>query len=446
MAASGYQCRFTEEVPKELLCVECKKPSREPTLVDCCGEYYCKACISPFLNDNKPCPSCHTAEFNTMLNKEYRRRVLALQARCDKEGRGCQWQGQLEQLHTHLADSCQYVDAQCPNKCTIKVQKQNIDSHLKDDCPKREHRCPYCNYTAAFEVVEKMHWPLCTYYPVPCPNRCGVTGERSVMEDHTNTCNLEEIECDLNFAGCKNRFLRQDQDAHMETTLQKHVALMASATATMRQELDARQDQHAEPDHDDSKEALEETFKQELQKRDEQIQRGQQEVLALQGQIEQLSNKVTLLNMAIGFPPYDFTMTDFTTLKSKNAFWDTPHWYTHLRGFKVCIRVHPNGQHEVRGKYVSVRLTSQIGEFDSFLSWPAKATITLQLLNQHRDQDHVTVAGSFTWQLPTAWDILVDDFSKTFIAHANLGRNEAMKTEYLKNDCLKFRVLSIEVN
>jgi len=51
---------------------------------------------------------------------------------------------------------------------------------------------------------------------------------------------------------------------------------------------------------------------------------------------------------------------------------------------------------------------SMSGEFDATLQWPAKFTITLQLLNQHRDQDHITVTTQFQWKKPERERVGVD--------------------------------------
>ncbi len=84
------------------------------------------------------------------------------------------------------------------------------------------------------------------------------------------------------------------------------------------------------------------------------------------------------------------------------------------------------------------------GENDDHLKWPADCTITLQLLNQHRDQDHITVNRRFQWKKPTVQYLLGlgPTFSK-FIAHKDLDWNTDRQTQYLKNDSLRFRITDI---
>ena len=149
--------------------------------------------------------------------------------------------------------------------------------------------------------------------------------------------------------------------------------------------------------------------------------------------------------MAAGVPPYDLTMANYAELKGTNSYWASERFCTHPAGYQCCITVYPNGLVVGKGTGVSVWLSSAPGQFDGTLPWPAKATFTLQLLNQHRDQDHVTVTMRFEWGKPTGVNH-VGFFGLTFIPHAELGWNTEKKTEYLHEDCLRFRMAKIEIH
>jgi len=73
-----------------------------------------------------------------------------------------------------------------------------------------------------------------------------------------------------------------------------------------------------------------------------------------------------------------------------------------------------------------------------------KFTITLQLLNQHRDQDHITVTQQFQWKKTESERDRVGWFTDTLIAHTDLDLNAQKQTQYLKDDCLHFRITKIE--
>ena len=450
----GYQCEFVGPVPEQLLCKSCKLVPKKLFTTDCCMECFCQACIEQPLNDKKPCPSCGEADFSTLLIKGAQKKILALQVRCVTKQKGCEWVGQLEQLATHL----------------------------EKDCHKREFICPYCTYKATFEIVSNVHWPECLLFPLKCPNRCGVTCEREFIDDHMQLCSLEEVECEVSFAGCKEKFLRQEQDEHMKRNVERHLKLMATATLRNKQELQEKdaemkqalkqvlqqlQEKDAElkqelQKKDEAIKALKDDMNQELKKRDDelklkleekdqQVRESAAEVTALKKQLQETDQKVSnckeinTQNMAAGVPPYHLTMANSTELKGKNTYWDSKRFYTHPGGYQCYIRVFPNGRWEGEGTHVAVWLCSVARQFDGTLPWPAKATFTLQLLNQHRDQDHVTVTRRIEWEKPTDYK-LVGLFSATFIRLAELGWNAEKQTKYLHEDCLRFRMAKIELH
>ena len=473
----GYQFEFVGPVPEELLCKSCKLVAKKVYTTDCCTECFCQSCIDPVLKDKKPCPSCGEAEFSSFFFKGAQKKILALQVRCALKQKGCEWVGQLEQLDTHLDTDCQYVDVECPSKCDKKVQKCNLATHLEMDCHKREFMCPYCTYKATFEIVSNVHWPECLLFPLKCPNRCGVTCEREFIDDHMQLCSLEQVECILSFAGCKEKFLRQDQDKHTKRNVERHLELTATETLKIKQELQEKdseikqelkkhkqnleekdqQIRELQESHKQVQQQLQEKdaeLKQEQTKRDDELKAKLEErdeahtaevtVLKklLQETDQKFSKEINTFHMAAGVPPYHLTMANYAKLKGKDTRWNSEHFYTHPGGYQCYIQVFPNGRGEGSGTHVSVYLCSAPGQFDDTLPWPAKATFTLKLLNQHRDQDHRTVTKSFEWKKPGYAVALLRDY--TFIPHAELGWNAGKQTHYLKDDTLRFRITKIE--
>ena len=235
----GYECEFVDQVPEDYFCKLCKHVAREPTIASCCTEVLCKACIDAIVQDKKPCPSCEDVETESLgSHKKYTPKILALEVRCTTKDRGCPWTGQLQHLNAHLdvtTGDCEYADVECPKKCVQKVQKRNVDTHLANECPNRYYRCPHCNFASTFCVVSK-HFDVCRYYPLACPNRCGVTFERDDLGDHMKMCRLEEVKCVFAKAGCQANFIRENEDTHMDQSTQKHLALMPAAILKMLHE------------------------------------------------------------------------------------------------------------------------------------------------------------------------------------------------------------------
>jgi len=224
--AQGYQCAFVDKVDDDLCCNKCKLVARDLTVPSCCGESFCLKCIESCKEEGKPCHYCNGENFTIIKQVKFQKRVNQLQVYCSLKDRGCEWQGTLEDLALHVdpdQDKCQYVDTKCPLNCQLLVPRNQVENHTKEKCVKREFFCKYCNFKATYEIVTHEHLPQCKYFPVPCPNMCGVTCEREHLEDHLRMCRLEEVRCDFEKVGCDETFHREEQDGHLRDDINKHL-------------------------------------------------------------------------------------------------------------------------------------------------------------------------------------------------------------------------------
>ena len=236
--SQGYICEFVDPVANEYYCKKCTLVARKPTISSCCGESFCHACIAGTMKQKLPCPACGKEELNSFEHVKYQQQINKLKVYCSMKGRGCCWLGILEQLDTHLdpeQDDCQYVDTRCPLNCQLTVPKNKVEHHMVEDCVKREHFCRYCSFKATYEEVVDKHLPECSYVPLQCPNMCGVTCERGFMEDHIKTCRLEEITCEFSDVGCKQSFIREKREEHVQDNTQQHLSLTASQAIATHQ-------------------------------------------------------------------------------------------------------------------------------------------------------------------------------------------------------------------
>ena len=477
----SYKCEFIDEVSEYLICGLCKHAANGPSITTCCGELFCQACIASALDEKKPCPSCEKPTFSTFLNLKLERKIKNLCVHCTMKDRGCQWTGQLEQLDTHLeveTGDCEYVDIECPEKCGQQIQKRQLANHIANECPERDFVCQYCGFKATYDIVSNKHWPECQNYPVPCPNECNIGAvERNILEDHLNTCPLQVVECAFSYAGCNKKLQRQDMDKHMEQSTQEHLALMAAANVRMSREFEKKLQEQRDEFRGYLEQKLQEQqaelkaqsieFQTKLKENEQQTRNANQklerEVYQLQKKYEELQTKQDKQIRAAGtkitdnerqiqekttqiekrvsdcesyhFPSIvmdNFKLEDRGVVQKNSQF-----LYTHSGGYKFRFVV---SEQEV---HMSVKLEAHSGLFDDSLQWPAKCTITLQLLNQHRDQDHVTVTKELEWKQPTDGPEPII-FSNKFIAHNDLKWNAEKQTQYLKDGRLCFRIAQVK--
>ena len=237
-----FKCEFVDQVPEHYFCKVCKSVAKDPTIATCCTEVFCKACIGY----RRCCPNCHEYDGIFLPHKKYRSKIPALKVYCSLKDRGCEWTGQLQYLDAHLdltTGDCVYVDVYCPSKCYQKIQKHNLNTHLTNHCPNRDYTCPHCSFKATYQKVSE-HFEVCQHYPLECPNRCGTSFKRNLLEDHMKICSMRKVQCEFNHLGCEAESALDQQKEHMEHDTQKHIALMAAATLKFPMEvLDANDSQ-----------------------------------------------------------------------------------------------------------------------------------------------------------------------------------------------------------
>ena len=464
MAASsqtcGHQNEFLEEVSEEFRCRECKNIAKDITIALCCSDYYCQTCISPYHENSKPCPGCGQEKFSLAPHVRHRKSILALEISCSMKDRGCGWTGKLQDLEAHLdiaSNNCQYVDVECPNKCDKPIQRREMPDHIENYCPKRDYNCGYCGFTGSYEVVCNDHYPECDSYPIPCPNSCTVVSiERGTLDMHLKMCPYQEIECDV--IGCGEKFMCEAQEKHMDKNMQKHVMLMAVATKklyTDTEVLKKESEEKMKKIYADN-----EVFRKESEEKEEKIKKLYADTEALKkksdekdGNIQrlekQLQEKEKRLKLVedglhkVGFfdtVPVVLTLRNYAEQKTNNSSWISPAFYTHFMGYKLCLKVWSNGYYVHNS--VSVRVCSVVGEYDDSLQWPASfSSITAVLINQHDEHNHYSQSNDFKWNKPTGTTELswVSHLSM-FISHEDLEWNPTNKTQYLKDDCLHFRI------
>ena len=88
------------------------------------------------------------------------------------------------------------------------------------------------------------------------------------------------------------------------------------------------------------------------------------------------------------------------------------------------------------------------GPFDDYLKWPFRSEITIQVVNQAGDHDHVEKTIHYNDKTPDKIVGRVTGKERSegwgfhkFLAHDDLQYNAARKTQYLKDNCLHIRVM-----
>ena len=139
----------------------------------------------------------------------------------------------------------------------------------------------------------------------------------------------------------------------------------------------------------------------------------------------------------------EFTLNEFSKRKQfNNRFYSSSFFTQH--GYKMCVNVHANGSVNGKNTHVSVFVQLVTGENDDQLQWPFVGDVDIMLLNWREDKGHykktipVTASSGLVRVLAgesgKCWGYFM------FILHSSLPYNSSTNTDYLQNDCLRFRV------
>ena len=322
-------------------------------------------------------------------------------------------------------------------------------------------------------------------------------------------CPLIVVQCGLHHTGCAVTLPRKDMADHMKKYLITHTSLLAAENHRLSKRLLEKEEQiclltqqNAELEEKTTKQLqdlrekvtsqskeITRTNQELTQTKHELMQIGTSQSLELTRVKQELTQKATSLDQELEAKlkdaqrqaidrlqtqqqrdlkelrtefemqrdifPVTIKMAGFDELKKTDTNWHSHPFYTGMGGYKMCLSVDANGEGAGAGTHVSVFTCLMHGEFDSRLKWPFRGTVTIQLVNQLEDKEHCTVTIPYTDTVPDCCAARVTDGEQShsqglglpkFLPHSKLGLSVANKRQYLKDDYLIFRIVSVKLN
>ena len=231
---------FVKEPPEEIS-IECpiclnimlKEPSQTS-----CGHHFCTSCIEKV---HGSCPKCRATSYKIFPDADRQRYISGLQVYCSNKKDGCTWKGELKNLADHINKDkrngdCKFEIAVC-RQCITKMKRIDLDNHEESDCPERPWRCRYCGLRSTYKVINYGHYDSCPSYPIHCPNKCDKIMPRKDIKTHVQSaCPLQQVKCDLSWAGCTVTTQRKDVEAHIASNPAHHIAILARACEKLKEE------------------------------------------------------------------------------------------------------------------------------------------------------------------------------------------------------------------
>ena len=401
-AQGGYEHEFIDAVRDDHICQICQLPARDPQQTTCCGKVYCKSCINRMLPSSHPYSPLHHHSYSLSLS-------LHSSSNCPN----CR--SNIQYFPDKASDRrIKELKVKCDNHkngCKWKQELAQLEEHLSK-CGYVEVIC--MNNCKQFVLQHNLSNHLqnqCPMREYQCP-KCKEKGKyQTITTDHLKVCLEHRITCPN--PGCGVRYKRKNTLPHISTCQRKKIKCDYSKIGCAHESC-----------RDEMAEHISESTEHHL--------------------------KLAMQQLATQTCPTVIKMDKFQIHKDTSATWYSPPFYSHPRGYKMCLKVYANGIGDDEDTYVSVYLYMMRGENDDNLVWPFQGEVTLTLLNQLEDKDHKEFMISYDEEDNnsrvtdgerggTGWGV------SKFISHEELGHRADTNCQYLKDDSLYFRV-SVKVH
>ena len=354
----GYPRKILEdsvEIDNDILCGSCEELLRKPVQASC-GHRFCENCFNSLVEESDSnsviCPPC-SREKNAIVNinavpnrdRNFQRRMDKLKVVCANEG--CTWKGylfQYDQSHEKECSKMEYDQSHekaCSNKGLIV--KTPLSESVKT--PAGQHG--------------QQH---------------GQHGQQQLMEH-------DEIE-DMDETGTRTSSNQQ----HPATTGRRE-------TENSKLELCHRRTENCEGIAMSLTVSLDKLVSK-FTEMDNQRKKEIARIAELEKEISSLKNELALkdhvsYNGVLVWKISNWAKKREDAINGTQTSLYSPYFFTSRFGYKMRARIYPNGDGGGKKEYVSLFFVVMRSQYDAFLTWPFKQKVTLTMLDQTPNQEHI---------------------------------------------------------
>ena len=373
----------------------------------------------------------------------------------------CYTTGSYQWINSSHREECPKYPVECPNHCEVgHVRREEISGHL-EECPLAIAECPYAAVGCESVVrrKEKMehvmgsvgkHMEYNKYAILANQNRLDVKEQEmeNVKQDLRATKDkviakereLDDIKRDLQVTRDK---LKQSQEIQSQ---------LKTAITEKGRELDEVK-KNAEENNKTLQKMIQQV-KDKLEGTEQSLQHQLKVNTQLQLQVETISSYTWPLNLhhladsGNEVVPVVIKLTEFKKYKYSEVV-HSKGFYTRDGGYKMYLIIFPmSSAYHV---HITVGSCMMKGDHDDHLTWPVKGTLTVQLLNQLSDGNHSEpVKFYFDGSVSNCQRVMKVTksyngvWSNQFMPHKRLSYDADKKCQYLKDDCVFFRVCNFQ--
>ena len=392
----------------------------------------------------------------------------------------CEYQSTWEEVTGVHVDMCQLYPVTCV--CGIVMTRTDLGNHKGINCPNDNIECEFADY------------------------KCEWQGERQQLHDHLqeNWRSHMEAVVSLQVTETKAKFDTQTELFHEKVNeLEEYVYMLESTIESQKEKIKLLEERFktqsdeiverlrdANVDHfqyrmaileEEMKDRLTEQFKgleekwtersasqpleQETQLK--QMDHLEQKMIELSERLSELENNeesssedediseednTSVLSFSSftlktqHYPNFVYHLKNFTKWKLKKETCFSQPFYTDNPGYRMRLRVHPNGYGKGQEHYLSVYVCLLRGEFDGQLNWPFVGSVTICLVGA-RGNDHLQKTARYSRNMPTEFSTIQRDSHGKFSSRGNgfptFISHQELIDQYLHDDTLIFEVTEV---
>ena len=417
-------------------------------------------------------------ECSNVCGKMIQRRYMTihLAKECPRRMIQCQYchdTGEYESIEGQHKEVCPKLPLPCPNKCRKgrTVRREDMEAHITE-CPLEIIQCEYhsvgCNIKMARKDLEKHKKEKMEDHLRIMQAKCfEFEHKKEKMEDHLRIMQAKCFEFESKLYLEKHK--KEKMEDHLrimqakcfefesklsaaETEAENKVAKLRELTTNLMQKLETTEQKLAT-----IQDQFDEEYKK-MQDTQEEQKRALKSVLNDFFEQAKIDQWILLLRFSASSDricPVIVKVSEVEDKKIHKKEWHSDPFYTHDKGYKMCLFVIINGTDHCEGTHVSVYLYITKGSYDDDLKWPLVKTFGVRLLNQNMNEEHYKGHQiRFTHDTPSVISGKIRTKRSThnrglghvdYIAYDDLKRVTCTH-QYLKDDCIYFEIYCLPEN
>ena len=417
------------------------------------------------INNKKGCPFAELQCSNGCGVVMQRRLVEGhLKSECELREVKCEYcntTGSYQWINSSHREECPKYPVECPNHCEVgHVRREEISGHL-EECPLAIVECPYAavGCESVIRRKEKMEHVMGSVEQHMEYNKNAILANQNEFQKRLDVKEeeMENVKQDLR---AKERDLDdikkglQDTKDRLKQSQEIQSQLKTAITEKGRELDEVRKNAEENNKTLQKNEKMIRQLKDKLEGTEQSLQHQLKVNTQLQLQVETIFNcnwslwLNYLANSSKEVVPVVIKLAEFKKYKNNEAVYSTA-FYTRDRGYKMRLCIFPNGGGDFVN-YITVGAYLMKGDHDDHLTWPVKGTLTVQLLNQLSDSNHSEPVEFHFDGCGKECQRLMEGSTPSVVwrfqlmPHKRLSYDADKKCQYLKNDCVLFRVCNFQ--